>query len=472
MTINGDKWYVLNVYMPSTDKPGDTFEDTLDELERLVEDYSKTGKVVVMGDFNACLGDTCGARGTGHCCAKGARLKDIMYNERVQLLSADTSARASGPKNTFSKEGIGESWIDHVFASSDVIADLVRSGVIGEHVLNVSDHLPVYVHFNVKKKVCVNTSTPDDVVNEICTNRVKWYKLGSDQIGMYCNETNTIFAKLCDDYAADARTSLNEWCNTIVTNLISCSSRFVEKVSKKNGKHGPKPFWSQELSKLMKVKKQCYKAWVDAGRPRDVHSQVYSDHRESKRAFRKLMRVSEAKYRAGIEDKIQECQDLDQREFWFILKGKRSKKLGGVLKDKHGEVITDPDKVLDMWEDHFRKLGEPADKPSYDKVFKVHVQNKVLEYELSDDEMNDNGFSDPISTDEISKVCKALKNGKAQDHCGITYEHFKYAGPKVYDLLAMLFEDIVKIEQYPGLLKKGSCNTLVQRWPEGPIRKE
>ena len=467
--IKGLKWYVLNVYMPSIDKPEDTFEDTVDVLESLIREYSKSGNIVVMGDFNAHLGASCGVRGTGHCDAKGARLRDAMYNESVQMICADTSPRGSGPMYTFSKEGMGQSWIDHIFVSATAIGNVIQCGVKAEHVLNVSDHLPVFMNINVPMNS--NSYSSENVLDDMHTKRVKWHKLEKNQIDLYSCDTDKVFAQLCEQYVADDQVNLTKWCNTVIDKLVSCSSRFVDTVKRNKGKHGPKPFWSQDLSELMKAKKKCYKMWVDAGRPRDENNQMYLNHKESKRAFRKMMRMSEAKYRAGIEDKIQECQELDQREFWFLLKGKRSKKLGGVLKDSAGEVITDPNKVLGMWEDHFRKLGKPTENPAYDNKFKAHVEQKVLEFEVRNDEMEVDVFSDPISVDEVINVCRGLKNGKAQDHCGLTYEHFKYAGANVYELLAMLFNNIVMSEQYPGLLKKGLAVPLFKGGEKDPLER-
>ena len=58
-------------------------------------------------------------------------------------------------------------------------------------------------------------------------------------------------------------------------------------------------------------------------------------------------------------------------------------------------------------------------------------------------------------------------------HCMaiITYEHFKFAGANVFELLVMLFNDIVKYEQYPGLLKKGLAVPLFKGGEKDPLER-
>ena len=53
---------VIGVYLPCSDKGMDTYQDHLVELERVISDSSVLGAVIILGDFNAHLGQLGGIR--------------------------------------------------------------------------------------------------------------------------------------------------------------------------------------------------------------------------------------------------------------------------------------------------------------------------------------------------------------------------------------------------------------------------
>ena len=156
----------------------------------------------------------------------------------------------------------------------------------------------------------------------------------------------------------------------------------------------------------------------------DVTNLVFIKHIESKKHFRKTFRQAEAMFKASIEKCIEECSELDQRQFWYLLKkDQKSRKHGHILKDNNGEIVTDQKVVSEMWKSHFDQLGKPSMCDNYDDDFKDFVESEVKSFELSQNEMVDNVLSDPVSPDEVERVCRKLKTGKAQDFRGLSYEH-------------------------------------------------
>ena len=59
---------VIGVYLPCSDKGIDTYQEHLVELERVISESSMLGAVIVLGDFNAHLGQLGGVRGVGEMC--------------------------------------------------------------------------------------------------------------------------------------------------------------------------------------------------------------------------------------------------------------------------------------------------------------------------------------------------------------------------------------------------------------------
>ena len=55
--------FILSVYLPAASHPIEEFNEYLDYLWALYDSLSKTGFVIVMGDFNGNLGNSLGERG-------------------------------------------------------------------------------------------------------------------------------------------------------------------------------------------------------------------------------------------------------------------------------------------------------------------------------------------------------------------------------------------------------------------------
>ena len=125
------------------------------------------------------------------------------------------------------------------------------------------------------------------------------------------------------------------------------------------------------------------------------------------------------------------------------------------LRDKEGNIISEPERVSDLWQEHFSSLGQPSENVAYDQEFKTLVECKLKEYCASLEEMAENVLNEPITVDEVKRVCTKLKLGKAQDYTALSYEHLKYAGNSVYKVIAYLFNRIVTDEYIPDVFKRG-----------------
>ena len=128
----------------------------------------------------------------------------------------------------------------------------------------------------------------------------------------------------------------------------------------------------------------------------------------------------------------------DEKLFWKLLKGqKSSSQMSAFL--VNGSLITDINEIRIMWADHFEALGTPSESATYDNGFaalvSAHVEETV-EACLDDPE---GILNEPLTYDEIANVCSKLKPGV----CGVLldYEHIRYAGPPLWNLLFILYQE-------------------------------
>ena len=146
-------------------------------------------------------------------------------------------------------------------------------GVMEEHVLNTSDHLPSYLKISLNN-MKVNTEHVNDI-NLI--KHVKWRHLSEDQIKEY----NTKLEGSMSEYTANKINQFSKidgiTCKSIdnmyrdVVQLLVNASNHLPFIRKNNG---TKPYWARSLSIACRNKKLAWRAWVQTGRPRDDDSQV------------------------------------------------------------------------------------------------------------------------------------------------------------------------------------------------------
>ena len=95
----------------------------------------------------------------------------------------------------------------------------------------------------------------------------------------------------------------------------------------------------------------------------------------------------------------------------------------------NGELLTDKNKIRDMWADHFEALGSPYEIDTFDKDFSIKSVIAFASH-LTDPS---GVLSEPLQYKEIAHVCSTLKLGVSGIE--IDYEHIRFAGQPFWKLL-------------------------------------
>ena len=150
--------------------------------------------------------------------------------------------------------------------------------------------------------------------------------------------------------------------------------------------------------------------------------------------------------------KLCSAADSDEKLFWKLFKGqKSSSQMSAFL--VNGSLITDINEIRNMWADHFEALGTPSESATYDNGFAALVSAHVKE--TVEACLDDSGgiLNEPLTYDEIANVCAKLKPGV----CGVLldYKHIRYAGPPLWNLLFILYQECFCQFSVPKNIKKG-----------------
>ena len=249
---NGTTVVVLNVYMPNV--LNDEFIETVDELAQIVGAKSNSASIMLMGDFNVSLGALGGARGAGQCTLAGQLMLDALCNDELTMVCADMGNKGCGPTYTFQRQGIGCSWIDHVFISADMYDKVRKCEVMNEHALNMSDHLPICL--SLTQTIPCNVDKSVDKCNTKL--RVKWHKMSQEEIAeKYTNVCDENFQELCDTIDENNAIDIDVLVDNVTSSLLNIS-RYNLLVCKSK-KSRAKPFWCEELSDKLADRNVAYK---------------------------------------------------------------------------------------------------------------------------------------------------------------------------------------------------------------------
>ena len=123
--------------------------------------------------------------------------------------------------------------------------------------------------------------------------------------------------------------------------------------------------------------------------------------------------------------------------FWQTLKGSRVQRKTTCFIE-NDKLINTCSEILDMWASDFSALGQPTIDPCFNEEFEQHIELSVKQ--TLDDCFHTLTCSEGLFTyDIVKEVCLSLKYGVAGDPKMTNYEHMKFGGPVLWDILSTLF---------------------------------
>ena len=117
------------------------------------------------------------------------------------------------------------------------------------------------------------------------------------------------------------------------------------------------------------------------------------------------------------------------------------------------ELITDKNKIRNMWADHFEALGTLSSNTNYDNNFFNKVTTSVKEIFESCIRDPFGVLSEPLTYEKVVKVCSNLKFGVSGVY--VDYEHIRYGGPPLWQLMFELYREFFEQSSASKSLKTG-----------------
>ncbi|MES9881493.1 MAG: reverse transcriptase family protein [Sedimenticola sp.] len=438
--------YILQVYLPCSNHPTLIYNEYIEKLENLISIYCDKGIVVIMGDINAHLPSTHFRKPVGD---RGVHV--LRFLNANNLVSANTLEMCTGARSSYvSPGGIHETLIDHIILPVERVDTIVSCGIVDDDALNVSRHRPVHCciafpHFDSERP-------PDDI------DHINWKKVTPEAISAYAellkNHRDILFAL---SLRIQDRCDIDRLYDCIV-HALSDAADIV--IPKSKFLHFLKPYWNSDLQTRHVNMKSIRKTWILEGRPRGDGFQSYTDYKQSKKNFRNLHRNCVANYVAELNSEIDNSAEFDRNYFWRLVKSRRKTCSSPGVEMMFGDImVREPMLITKEWGNYFRKLYEQSDKTNYSREFRESIDNQLTDIKLllsSDDEHE----YVPVSDLEVQSAIKTAKLGKAAGIDSICYEHLKYGGECVEQVLCKLYSAMLRFGYTPSRMKKGIIITL------------
>ena len=133
----------------------------------------------------------------------------------------------------------------------------------------------------------------------------------------------------------------------------------------------------------------------------------------------------------------------------------------------NGDVVSDPEVLLDVWVKHFSELA----KSRQDEMpGMAELQQKVQRLASASMGNKDMLLDVPFSAEEVSAAVLKLQCGKAAGPDGLMAEHLKAGGEMVVIWLLNVLNTIVELEVIPDVLKRGVVVPVYKGSGKDPLR--
>ena len=353
---------------------------------------------------------------------------------------------------TYLHESLNQrSHIDFFLVLNNLFNSIVDYHVIAA--FNFSDHLPIALIVETN----IDTTVHQPIRSRKSKSEQKYYRWDHGDRGKYYElSRNALYPidqkldYLVQNASGDIHFDVDNIYAMIVSCLTSCSDASIPKIKKGSLKF----WWDQELDELKSNSVMSFRAWQNAGKPRD--GPMHGEMTKHRLRYRKGIRDKETESNLVISNDLHESLiRKDFKTFWNCLKNKCGQKANRNISI---ECFIDEIEIAREFASFFEKHCNAVET---EKI--VELDNKFqcmyLDYE------NKSRFDKTYCTDveSIAKIVAAIKEGKATGVDGLMAEHIKYAHPVLIVILKKLFNIMIDVGYVPSAFGCGLIIPIPKR---------
>ena len=191
-----------------------------------------------------------------------------------------------------------------------------------------------------------------------------------------------------------------------------------------------------DVNKVKVELNYLHKLWKDNGSlNHGMHFQVLQ---EKKAEYRCALRSFLTEKENENISHLCNAADVSEKLFWSMLKksqGVGRKSSCFIVND---EIISGDNAIIEMWANHFEKLGMPGSHPMFNDNFRDTIEHEIKMI-LTECIETPTAMEGLFVYETVKEVCTNLKSGVSGGLDQVTYGHLKYGGPKLWSILSILY---------------------------------
>jgi hypothetical protein len=409
---------LIQVYMPTSEHSDDEVEVMYEKLEELLREQKGSDYVVIMGDWNAMVGEgreelVVGKFGLGVRNERGEQMVDFCKRNKLVVTNTwfDNQKRR---RYTWKKPGdVNRYQIDYILVRQRY-RNSVKSAQSYPGADADTDHNLVAMRVKLKLKKLKRGK-----------NRRKW-----DMEKLKANQKQFRFGIENDVQRNVTGTVEEKWSS--LRDIILKNARIH--VGYRQGKRAKKPWITEAMLQKMRERRKWKSKNTMEGRTK--YKQLNNELRRETEKARAEWWERECEELEGLEASGR--SDLMYAKVRRLTR--KGKAAGGnlAINDKDGKLITDPDKVRARWKEYIEALYDKPGKPEAEDI-EMERETSVLE-----------DFKGPeLLTSEITEAIEELKQNKAVGVDDIPAEFLKVLGEKAIKELVEMCKTVYNEGVWP-----------------------
>lgn len=433
INYNGRNLTIIGVYGHDEVEKAEKKEEFWDELSLAVEEAK--GEIYLLGDFNARVGignttnnEIIGKHGENVRNNNGNRLIDFCQTHNLIITNAFFEHKDIH-KYTRVEPSRGErSIIDYIIVDKfnrKMVNDVcVKRGyeINSDHFL-VEAKLKEFNNVQTAKRMKTTKRPPVNI-------NIRSYKLRENEIARkFENETNKQMEKLIERTKMLTLEEIWEEFKNIILNTakIVCGTHKINTDRKQTA------WWSENLKKHIKIKKQMWKKFLS-----NKTQENYKLYKEQCKYVKTSVREAKQKTWKDFGEKLERDSKGNQKLFYKTLKNMRNKTEYDTVtvKSTDGTVLIEENQIMQRWQQYFEQLLN-ADSTYQQKEIEISNTKEEIDIEV-------------VTRDEVDEAIKKLKNGKSPGHDKITAEMFKNMGILGKETLRQIYNKVWNEEKVPS----------------------